>query len=54
MKYKCLCCDYMTLETRAEFDICLFAFWKMMCIIIMDEKSNSITSLYNEAIEITI
>ncbi|WP_309446938.1 CPCC family cysteine-rich protein [Clostridium sp.] len=49
MKYKCLCCGYMTLETSAEFDICHVCFWEDDVYIIMDEKSKLITSLYNEA-----
>lgn len=49
MKYKCFCCGYMTLEARAEFDICPVCFWEDDVYIIVDEKSKSITSLYNEA-----
>ncbi|WP_035769398.1 CPCC family cysteine-rich protein [Clostridium beijerinckii] len=53
VKYKCLCCGYMTLETRTEFDICPVCFWEDDAYIIMDEKSNSITSLYNETEDVS-
>ncbi len=27
-KYRCLCCGYLTLESRGEFDICPVCYWE--------------------------
>lgn len=43
---KCLCCGYLTIENRADFDICPVCFWEDDQYIIFDEDSNSIHTLY--------
>lgn len=48
MKYKCLCCGYVTLDSRAEFDICPVCFWEDDVYLIIDEEAKNISSLYNE------
>ncbi len=47
-KYKCLCCGYMTLETRGEFDICPVCFWEDDAYLFFDEQSNMYSGLYYE------
>ncbi len=46
MKYKCLCCGYLTLSTRAEFDICPVCFWEDDAYLIFDKNAESIYSVY--------
>ncbi len=48
MKYKCLCCGYLTLSARAEFDICPVCFWEDDAYLIIDEHNGSIHSAYME------
>ncbi len=48
MKYKCLCCGYLTLSARAEFDICPVCFWEDDAYLIIDEHNSSIHSAYME------
>ncbi len=51
-KYQCLCCGYMTLETKGEFDICPVCFWEDDAYLIFDDQSNTFFSLYYEIDEI--
>lgn len=43
-EYKCLCCGYMTLDSRAEYDICPVCFWEDDAYLAI--SNDSITSLY--------
>lgn len=45
-KYRCLCCGYLTLETRAEFDICPVCFWEDDVYITITD--NEIITLYQD------
>lgn len=51
-KYKCLCCGYITLETRGEYDICPVCFWEDDAYLYFDEQGN-IKGSYYETNEIS-
>ena len=45
-KYKCLCCGYITLETRGVYDICPVCFWEDDAYLYVDEQGDIKGSYY--------
>ncbi|MBC1451049.1 hypothetical protein HB790_02655 [Listeria welshimeri] len=45
-KERCLCCNYLTIEVRGDFDICPVCFWEDDAYFMVNE--GEISSLYQD------